>query len=410
MFDCLFKTKFYSKCKSSIKLTETRIEMIRKKRNAIEKYMRNDIADLLRNGFDMIAYQRAEKLPVELDISTCYDLVEQFCVHISSHLIVMDKQRECPEECREAVSSLMFAAARFGDLPELRELRTIFSERFGKSLEYYVNKEFVEKLKRDRPSKDMKLQLMQDIATESGLDWNSKALENELYNAQVYGKKNDEEENVCPERNDRNPDDIPSTTDNKEETTRRNEKQNEAETLTSDSGEESEDDEPFSYKNRPPPYTKSEVEKNSGDSEGNVKAKMHLKETDQEKPNMAQRILKFLDKGYWNQSDDEERRLDRLLSHNAEKKAPRETEESDTVHKISPERDSIGTSKTTRKDGSSRRTASLPVELTSPPKTPKGHARASSFQPEILNSSGHVHPKLPDYDDFIARLAALRGK
>lgn len=32
--------------------------MIRKKRNAIEKYMRNDIADLLRNGFDMIAYQR----------------------------------------------------------------------------------------------------------------------------------------------------------------------------------------------------------------------------------------------------------------------------------------------------------------------------------------------------------------
>lgn len=32
--------------------------MIRKKRNAIEKSMRNDIADLLRNGFDMIAYQR----------------------------------------------------------------------------------------------------------------------------------------------------------------------------------------------------------------------------------------------------------------------------------------------------------------------------------------------------------------
>lgn len=37
----------------------------------------------------------------------------------------------------------MFAAARFGDLPELHELRTIFSERFGKSLEYYVNKEVV---------------------------------------------------------------------------------------------------------------------------------------------------------------------------------------------------------------------------------------------------------------------------
>ncbi|CAI9771210.1 unnamed protein product [Fraxinus pennsylvanica] len=341
-------------------------------------------------------------------MSLCYDFVEQFCVHISSHLTDMDKQRECPEGCKEAVSSLMFAAARFGDLPELRELRTIFSERFGKSLEYYVNKEFVEKLKRDRPSKDLKLQLMQDIATESGLDWNSKALENELYNAQEYGKKNDEKESVLPQRNDRSPDDIPPLSDNKVETTRRNEMQNEAETLTSDSGKESEADEPSSYKNRPPPYTKSEV-KNLGDSEGNVRAKMHLKETNQEKSNMAQRILKFLDKGHCNQSDDEESRLDRLLAHYAEKKAPRETEESDSVLKISPEHDNISTSKTTRKDGSSRRTASLPVELTSPPKTPKGHARASSFQPEILNSRGSVHPKLPDYDDFIARLAALRG-
>lgn len=49
--------------------------------------------------------------------------------------------RECPEECREAASSLMFAAARFADLPELRELRTIFSERYGNSLDCYVNKQ-----------------------------------------------------------------------------------------------------------------------------------------------------------------------------------------------------------------------------------------------------------------------------
>lgn len=45
----------------------------------------------------------------------------------------------CPEECREAVSSLMFAAARFSDLPELRDLRQIFQDRYGNSLECYVN-------------------------------------------------------------------------------------------------------------------------------------------------------------------------------------------------------------------------------------------------------------------------------
>lgn len=42
-----------------------------------------------------------------------------------------------------AVSSLMFGAARFSDLPELRDLRQIFQERYGNSMECYVNKEVI---------------------------------------------------------------------------------------------------------------------------------------------------------------------------------------------------------------------------------------------------------------------------
>jgi len=49
--------------------------------------------------------------------------------------------RECPDECKEAVPSLMYAAARFADLPELRELRTLFTDKYGNSLEPYINKE-----------------------------------------------------------------------------------------------------------------------------------------------------------------------------------------------------------------------------------------------------------------------------
>ncbi|KAL2457444.1 Uncharacterized protein Fot_56258 [Forsythia ovata] len=41
--------------KSAIKMTKTRIEIIRKKRNAMHKYLRNDIADLLKNGLDINA-------------------------------------------------------------------------------------------------------------------------------------------------------------------------------------------------------------------------------------------------------------------------------------------------------------------------------------------------------------------
>jgi len=49
--------------------------------------------------------------------------------------------RDCPDECKEAVPSLIYAAARFGDLPELLELRTLFTEKYGNSLQPYINKE-----------------------------------------------------------------------------------------------------------------------------------------------------------------------------------------------------------------------------------------------------------------------------
>lgn len=40
--------------------------------------------------------------------------------------------RFCPEELLEAVSTLIFASTRCGDFPELQELRSIFTLRFGR--------------------------------------------------------------------------------------------------------------------------------------------------------------------------------------------------------------------------------------------------------------------------------------
>lgn len=110
----------------------------------------------------------------------------------------------------------MFAAARFADLPELRELRSLFAEKYGTSLETFANEEvntinqpaasfffsplsavsfsrwcetdrvvslsqFVRRLKAGPPSKDVKLQLMRDIALEHTVQWDSKALEPRLF-------------------------------------------------------------------------------------------------------------------------------------------------------------------------------------------------------------------------------------
>lgn len=51
--------------------------------------------------------------------------------------------RDCPDECKEAIPSLVYAAARFSDLPELRDMRTLFAEKFGNSLEPYISKEVI---------------------------------------------------------------------------------------------------------------------------------------------------------------------------------------------------------------------------------------------------------------------------
>jgi hypothetical protein len=56
-------------------------------------------------------------------------------------LVVMFLNSECPQEALEAVSTRIFAAAIFPDLPELCDLRHLFTERYGSSVEPFVNSE-----------------------------------------------------------------------------------------------------------------------------------------------------------------------------------------------------------------------------------------------------------------------------
>uniref|UniRef100_A0A5B7AJL5 Regulator of Vps4 activity in the MVB pathway protein n=1 Tax=Davidia involucrata TaxID=16924 RepID=A0A5B7AJL5_DAVIN len=180
MLDGLLGRGFSSKCKSLIKLTRTRIDVIQRNKDARQRIMKKDIADLLANGLDINAYGRAEDFFAGLSLLFCYDFIEQSCEYILKQLSIMQKQRECPEECREAVSSLMFAAARFSDLPELRELRDMFQERYGSSLECFANQKFVEKLSSKPPTTEKKLQLLQDIALEFSIKWNSRGFEQRM--------------------------------------------------------------------------------------------------------------------------------------------------------------------------------------------------------------------------------------
>ncbi|KAL1810524.1 hypothetical protein ACET3Z_027514 [Daucus carota] len=482
MFNGLLKSKFQIKCKAWIKLTSMRLEIIKRKRIAMQKYLMNDITDLLQNGFDSNAYARAGGFLGEMNLSSCYEYVELSCLCISTHLSALCKDRECPDECREAVSTLMFAAARFADLPELRELRSLFTERYGKSVESYVNKEFVAKLKSAKHSKDEKLQLLRDIARESSILWNSKALEQRLYkppavqqppiivqkpNAAMtltilHNKSNnssdaerhkqdnrmvileERKQEFCSDRKDEVTNDghkIPQSRRTPSKVIQAKKIDQNVQQSIFDPGSLFRDEvvgeksTPVYSSDLPPTRpTFSKTNPISGivpdcfniEGEGSRKLDVQLDQKSKNIPKSVRtRRAKLLDpppgrdiigsfkgdetmcknsngkeqedaKLHGCDTPDEERKTCKYLMHYSNKNAtPGPTREE---------------TKPRRKDYNLQtRAASLPVEPSIPEETKRGPTRATSYQANI-NADGYAHPMLPDYDDFVARLARLQGR
>lgn len=163
-----------------------RLEALRKRAEAKQRFLKEDLAKLLANGLDINAYGRTEEFLAGLCLLSHYDFIEYTCDFLLKNLSIMQKQRECPENCREAVGSLMFAAARFSDLPELRDLRDAFQDRYGNSIEHFVNQVFVDKLASRPPTLDKRLQLLRDIALEFSIKWDSHGFEQRMASPSAF--------------------------------------------------------------------------------------------------------------------------------------------------------------------------------------------------------------------------------
>ncbi|CAH1430389.1 unnamed protein product [Lactuca virosa] len=96
-------------------MMETRLDLIMTKRNETQKYLRNDVADFLRTGL----------IPLPTKGLDNY-MLGRICHHVINYLSAMAEQRECPEECHEAISTLIFSATSFPDLPEMHDLMILY--------------------------------------------------------------------------------------------------------------------------------------------------------------------------------------------------------------------------------------------------------------------------------------------
>ncbi|XP_071737744.1 uncharacterized protein [Rutidosis leptorrhynchoides] len=178
-----------SKCKTLLKLTIPRIKLLRNRREIHIKQMRRDIAKLLETGQEATARIRVEHIIREEKMMAAQEIIELFCELVVVRLPIIESQRECPLDLKEAISSLCFAAPRCADLPELIQVQMAFTGKYGKEFvaaatelmpECGVNRQLIEHLSVRAPSPDVKLKMLKEIAEEHELDWDPTASETEL--------------------------------------------------------------------------------------------------------------------------------------------------------------------------------------------------------------------------------------
>ncbi|GAV78571.1 Ist1 domain-containing protein [Cephalotus follicularis] len=186
----LFRRRFNSsKCKTAAKMTVARIKLLRNKREVVVKQMRRDIALLLQSGQDATARIRVEHVIREQNVLAANELIELFCELIVSRLSIIAKQRQCPADLREGIASLIFAAPRCSEIPELVSIRDVFEKKYGKDFvsaatdlrpSCGVNRMLIDKLSVRTPTGEVKLKVMKEIAKEYRIDWDTTESEKEL--------------------------------------------------------------------------------------------------------------------------------------------------------------------------------------------------------------------------------------
>lgn len=179
-----------AKCKTLLKLTISRIKLLRNKREIQLNQMKKEIAQFLQAGQEATARIRVEHIIREQNVLAAYEIVELFSELLVVRLPIIEAQREPPIDLQEAIASLIFAAPRCSDLPELIHIRNLFVAKYGKEFvaaaaelrpDCGVNRQIIEKLSVRAPDAEIKLKTMKEIAEENGVGWDSSATEAEFF-------------------------------------------------------------------------------------------------------------------------------------------------------------------------------------------------------------------------------------
>ncbi|XP_062218952.1 uncharacterized protein LOC133918867 isoform X2 [Phragmites australis] len=187
------------KCKTSLRMAVARIKLLRNRKEVQVRQMRRDLAQLLDANQDQTARIRVEHVIREEKFMQAYDLIEVYCELIVARLSIIDSQKPCPIDLKEAIASVIFASMRCADVTELVDVRKHFTSKYGKEfaaaalevrpdsgvnrLTVYIQLywiQVIEKLSAGAPDVQTKIKTLSSIAEEHNIKWEPKALEEKL--------------------------------------------------------------------------------------------------------------------------------------------------------------------------------------------------------------------------------------
>ncbi|XP_071707350.1 uncharacterized protein [Rutidosis leptorrhynchoides] len=177
--DALLGRKFKtSKFKATLNLAVSRVTILKNQRQARIAVARSDIVQLLNLDHHEHALLRVDQVIKEQNMLDVYVMVDGYCHLLLQMVHLIEQQKECPDELKEAASSLLYAAPRCGEFPELQEIRAILTARYGKDFAYGaielrnncgVSTRMIQKLSPRQSGLEARMKILQEIASETGV-------------------------------------------------------------------------------------------------------------------------------------------------------------------------------------------------------------------------------------------------
>ncbi|KAJ0254197.1 Regulator of Vps4 activity in the MVB pathway protein [Hirschfeldia incana] len=173
-----------AKCKTALQMANSRLKILKNKKEIQIKQLRRELAQLLEAGNTPTARIRVEHVVREEKTVAAYELIGIYCELIVVRLGVIESQKNCPIDLKEAVASVLFASQRLSDVPELTEIVKQFTTKYGKDFatsaielrpDSGVSRLLVDKLSVKAPDGPTKVKILTEIAEEHNVVWEAKS-------------------------------------------------------------------------------------------------------------------------------------------------------------------------------------------------------------------------------------------